>query len=164
MNECFRVVIVVNSAGACCPSIRIVVTSLFLLIVQIFLPSVISYYAISRTWSRSISPIHCKSHCDSCLTVSYHPNATQQEKCRQIDISKICRRQYLRSWCRTHMCDSAFPTTLVGFFSRFPGPRRFMDTKIDLFSTSVDEHDMQVAPAPAQRAIQEFWKCEISSR
>ena len=88
-----------------------------------------------------------------------------------MDIVRMCRREYLRTFWRAHVCDSApptakticrrqydsgFPTTLVGFFSRFPGLRRFLGIKISLFSTAVDEHDMQVALSPIQHVIDTF--------
>ena len=93
----------------------------------------------------------------------------QQEKCRQKDIVRMCRRQYLRSFCRAHVRESSlpvtkklcrgysgFPTTLVGFFSRYPGLRHFLGIKLALFSTAVDEHDMRVALSPIQNAIDAF--------
>lgn len=86
-----------------------------------------------------------------CLAILLH-----QEKCRQTEIVRMCRRQYLRALCRTGVCDSAFPTTLLGFFSRFPGLRRFMGTKIALFSTAVDDNEMKIALSSAQMTIQEF--------
>ena len=73
-----------------------------------------------------------------------------------MDIVHMCRRQYLRALSLTHVCDSSFPTTLVGFFSWFPGLRRFMGTKIVRFSTAVDDADMQLALSPGQTAIQTF--------
>ena len=71
-----------------------------------------------------------------------------------MEIVRTCRRQYLRALCRTQVCDSAFPTTLVGFFSRFPGLLRFMGTKVTLFSTAVDANDMRLALSPAQDVIE----------
>ena len=68
----------------------------------------------------------------------------------------MCRRQYLRSFLLTHVCDSAFPTTLVEFFSRFPGLRRFIGTYIVRFSTAVDNADLQRALSPTQNIIQNF--------
>ena len=73
-----------------------------------------------------------------------------------MDIVQICRRQYLRSFLLTHVCDSAFPTTLVEFFSRFPGLRRFIGTYIARFYTAVDDADLQRALSPAQTIIQNF--------
>ena len=73
-----------------------------------------------------------------------------------MDIVQMCRRQYLRSFLLTHVCDSAFPTTLVEFFSRFPGLRRFIGTYIVRFSTAVDEADLQRALSPIQTFIQTF--------
>ena len=71
-------------------------------------------------------------------------------------IVQMCRRQYLRSFLLTHVCDSAFPTTLVEFFSRFPGLRRFIGTYIVRFSTAVDDADLERALSPAQAFIQNF--------
>ena len=68
----------------------------------------------------------------------------------------MCRRQYLRSFLLTHVCESDFPTTLVEFFSRFPGLRRFIGTYIVRFSTAVDDADLQRALSPAQTIIQTF--------
>ena len=88
-----------------------------------------------------------------------------------MDTVRMCRREYLRAFWRAHARDSdspttkricrgqygsGFPTTLVGFFSRYPGLRRFLGIKLALFSTAVDEHDMQVALSPIQRVIDSF--------
>ena len=73
-----------------------------------------------------------------------------------MDIVQMCRRQYLRSFLLTHVCDSAFPTTLIEFFSRFPGLRRFIGTYLVRFSTAVDDADMQRALSSAQIIIQNF--------
>ena len=75
-----------------------------------------------------------------------------------MNIVRMCRRQYLRSFLLTHVSDSAFPTTLVEFFSRFPGLRRFIGTYIVLFSTAVDDADLQRALSPAQNIVQNFVK------
>ena len=71
---------------------------------------------------------------------------------------QMCRRQYLRSFLLTHVCNSAFPTTLVEFFSRFPGLRRFIGTYIVRFYTAVDDADLQRALSPIQDNIQNFVK------
>ena len=73
-----------------------------------------------------------------------------------MDIVQTCRRQYLRSFLLTHVCDSTFPTTLVEFFSRYPGLRRFIGTYIVRFSTAVDDADLQRALSPAQTIIQTY--------
>ena len=73
-----------------------------------------------------------------------------------MEIVQICRRQYLRSLLLTRVCDSPFPTTLVGFFSRFPGLRRFIGEYIVRFSTAVDDSDLQRALSPIQTAIQAY--------
>ena len=70
----------------------------------------------------------------------------------------MCRRQYLRSFLLTHVCESDFPTTVVEFFSRFPGLRRFIGTYIVRFSTAVDEAGFQRALSPIQTFIQSFVK------
>ena len=74
-----------------------------------------------------------------------------------MDIVQMCRRQYLRSFLLTHVCDSGFPTTLIEFFSRFPGLRRFIGTYIVRFSTAVDDADLQRALSPTQIIIQKFY-------
>ena len=75
-----------------------------------------------------------------------------------MEIVQMCRRQYLRSFLLTHVCDSGFPTTLVDFFSRFPGLRRFIGTYIARFYTAVDDADLQSALSPTQNIIQNFVK------
>ena len=75
-----------------------------------------------------------------------------------MDIVQMCRRQYLRSFLLNHVCDGPFPTTLVEFFSRFPGLRRFIGEYIVRFSTAVDDADLQRALSPAQTIIQTFVK------
>ena len=75
-----------------------------------------------------------------------------------MDIVRMCRRQYLRSFLLTHVCNSGFPTTLVEFFSRFSGLRRFIGTYIVRFSTAVDETDLQRALSPTQTIIRTFVK------
>ena len=75
-----------------------------------------------------------------------------------MDIVHMCRRQYLRALSFTHVCDSPFPTTLVGFFSRFPGLRRQIGAHIVRFSTAVDDADLQRALSPIQTIIQTFVK------
>ena len=75
----------------------------------------------------------------------------------------MCRRQYLRSFLLTHVCESDFPTTLVEFFSRFPGLRRFIGTYIVRFSTAVDAADLQHALSPSQAVIQDFGQDDPSS-
>ena len=130
----------------------------YMMITQIFLYVVMTYWRLSRTWWRSNSFMLCKPHCDSlriCLDVVIK-TLTQQEKCRLKDIAQMCRRQYLRSFLLTHVCESDFPTTLVEFFSRYPGLRRFIGTHIVLFSTAVDDADLQRALSPAQTIIQNF--------
>ena len=80
-----------------------------------------------------------------------------------MDIVQMCRRQYVRSFLLTPVCDSAFPTTLVEFFYRFPGLRRFIGTYIARFYTAVDDVDLQRALSPVQTIIQTFVKDDPSS-
>lgn len=133
--------------------------SFILLVTQISVDAVVVIYrGQSNTWSRSVAFMHCNSHWDSLCPV--HTTMIQQEKCRQKDIIRMCRRQYLRAFCHNHACDSAFPETLVGFFSRFPGLRHFLGIKLALFSTAVDDDNMRVALAPFQNV---FWCPKIGS-
>ena len=113
------------------------------------------FNTINRELDQGPSPACTVIHIGTHPTL-YHTTLIQQEKRRLMDIVRMCRREYLRSFWRTHVCDSGFPTTLVGFFSRFPGLRRFLGIKISLFSTAVDEHDMQVALSPIQHVIDTF--------
>ena len=59
---------------------------------------------------------------------------------------KVCRGQHGR----------CFPTTLEGFFSRFPGLRHFLGIKIALFSTAVDASDMRDALSSIRNEIYEY--------
>ena len=115
------------------------------------------YHSLDRGPARLYIASHIAIHFASALTLSYHP-LPQQEKCRQMDIVHMCRRQYLRALSLTHVCDSPFPTSLVGFFSWFPGLRRLIGAHIVRFSTAVDDSDLQLALSPAQTAVQTFCK------
>ena len=100
-----------------------------------------------------------------------HVTLLQQEKRRLKEVVRTCRRQYLRAFCPTDECDSdlsptkkicrgpydsGFPTTLVSFFSRYPGTRRFLGIKLALFSTAVDDNDMKHALSPILATIEAF--------
>ena len=126
----------------------------------------VGYRELDQGPSLSCIVIHIEIH-----PTLYPTTLIQQEKRRQIDIVRMCRRQYLRAFWRAptydsgvprtkRICrgqyDSGFPTTLVGFFSRYPGLRHFLGIKLALFSTAVDEHDMQVALSPMQTTIDSF--------
>ena len=73
-----------------------------------------------------------------------------------MDIAQMCRREYLRALCGTHVCHSPFPTTLAEFFSWFPGLRRQIGAHIARFSTAVDDADLVRALSSTQAAIQTF--------